>query len=108
MREPTWTDDPTGFVASGPTMTTGSTLMTEANYCSLERLADLKEGWDGYHAPPVSKAAIATCRLLHFTPLGSGGIMIEMHTNEGSVEIEVDEFGRLSGSYVDLSTAKTK
>ncbi len=75
---------------------------------ALDKLAELQDGWDGYNAPPISKLAIATCRLLHFTPLSSGGILIEMHTEEGSAEIEVDELGRLSQVSADLSTAKAR
>jgi hypothetical protein len=72
---------------------------------ALDKLAELKDGWDGYRAPPPSQAAIATCRYLHFTPMSSGGIMIELHTAQGSVEIEIDEYGRLSQVSTDLSTA---
>lgn len=75
---------------------------------ALDKLAELQEGWDGYRAPPISKLAIATCRFLHFTPLSSGGILIEMHTDQGSAEIEVDELGRLSQVSTDLSIAKVK
>ena len=72
----------------------------------LEKLADLSPGWDGYGAPPPTLAARATCRFLNFMPLSSGGIMIVLHTDQGSVEIEVDELGRLSNVATDLSTAK--
>ena len=73
---------------------------------ALDKLADLKDGWDGYKGVAPTKLAIATCRLLNFTPLSSGGILIEMYTDQGNAEIEVDEYGRLSQVSVDLSTAK--
>ncbi len=69
---------------------------------TLDELAAVKDGWDGYGAPATTKLAIETYRLLSFTPLSSGGVLIELNTKQGSAEIEIDEFGRLSQVSTDL------
>lgn len=73
----------------------------------LEALTKLKDGWDGYDGVPPTKAAIDTCRLLHFTPMSGGAILIELHgrgrSGEAiSVDIEIDDAGRIAQVTTDL------
>lgn len=63
----------------------------------LEELRNLRPGWDGYDGVPPTDAAMATARLLHYTPMSSGGIMIELHANGATVEIDIGADGRVVG-----------
>lgn len=63
---------------------------------TVDELLDLRPGWDGYGAPTPSLDAIATCRMIHYSPMSSGGVMIELHVTGGSVEIDIEPDGRMS------------
>lgn len=68
---------------------------------SLEEIAALKRGWDGYIAEPVSPACLAIVRLimaaldaaghppLEVVPVADGSVQIESHSDGSSVEINV-------------------
>ena len=63
---------------------------------NLERLLDLRPGWDGYDGVPTKLAAMATARSLQYVPMSSGGLQIELHTQTLSVEIEIDPDGSVA------------
>ncbi len=61
----------------------------------LDRLRELKTGWDGYAGPPISEKALRTAASIQYTPMSSGGLMIELHGFGPMVEIEVEPDGAI-------------
>jgi hypothetical protein len=58
-------------------------------------LARLKDGWDGYDGIPTTEQAIRTAEGLQYVPMSDGGMQIELHTLQLSVEIEIGPDGRI-------------
>ena len=59
-------------------------------------LADLKPGWDGYDGQPTTEQAIRTAEGLQYIPMSNGGMQMELHTLDLSVEIEIEPSGRVA------------
>ena len=77
---------------------------TDAAQLAAVRLLALKENWDSYGAPIISKIALdAALRLRNvlaavpsFVPMSNGGVQIEWHSLGFDVELEIQPNGRLA------------
>ena len=68
------------------------------------KLLTLKENWDSYGAPIISKIAVDAALQLRkvlaavpsFVPMSNGGVQIEWHSSGFDVELEIQPNGRLA------------
>lgn len=71
---------------------------------SAVRLLALKENWDSYGAPIISKIAVDAALQLRnvlaavpsFVPMSNGGVQLEWHSQGFDVELEIEPNGRLA------------
>lgn len=71
---------------------------------NLEALAALKENWDGYGGKPITAAALNRAKdSLYFVPVASGGLQIELHSADASIEISIDPDGSIQSVSFDRS-----
>jgi len=77
---------------------------TDAAQLAAVRLLALKENWDTYGAPIISKIAVDAALQLRnvlaavpsFVPMSNGGVQIEWHSQGFDVELEIQPNGRLA------------
>jgi hypothetical protein len=76
---------------------------SDAAQLAAERLLALKENWDSYGAPIISKIAVDAALQLRnvlattplFVPMSDGGVQLEWHSQGFDVELEIEPNGRL-------------
>jgi len=76
---------------------------TDAAQLAAVKLLALKENWDSYGAPIISKIAVDAALQLRnvlatvpsFVPMSNGGVQIEWHSRGFDVELEIQPNGRL-------------
>jgi hypothetical protein len=56
-----------------------------------------EDNWDSYQGRKTTDAAIKTAEHLTSCPTSCGGIQIELHAGGSSVEIEINDDGRMVG-----------
>ncbi len=77
---------------------------SDAAQLAAVRLLALKENWDSYGAPIISKIAVDAALQLRnvlaavpsFVPMSNGGVQVEWHSLGFDVELEIQPNGRLA------------
>jgi hypothetical protein len=60
--------------------------------------APKEHGWDGYDAPPTSKAAIKTAEILtQWIPTSDGGLYLDGRAGGAEVTIDINADGVVTG-----------
>lgn len=66
----------------------------------LQSFLALKTNWDSYGAPPISPQAVWRAQELieemQAVPTVNGGVQLECHMSQQSIEIEMDSDGRIT------------
>lgn len=70
----------------------------------LVELAELGQDWNGYGGEPITPAAIERCRRLHFSPMGNGGILIELVDSKHEIEVTILPSGEIAGISMDRTS----
>jgi len=82
----------------------------------LERLLEMREGWDSYNARAIDPANVRTAielaaALMHdrtpapsVVPTSAGGVQLEWHTRGIDLEIEIGSPSRISACFEDQRT----
>lgn len=69
------------------------TSARDRSHTTLDRLAELKPGWDSYGAPALSLAALKVARVMldapQVVPTPGGGIQLEWHQDGLDIEIVI-------------------
>lgn len=72
-------------------------------YSNIQKLANLKKGWDGYEAEPIPDHMLCFLKSvidnIQFVPGADGSVQIEIHHGWADIEIDVSKNCDICGIY---------